>query len=84
MLRSGRTGSGVRDDDADQPARALGPLGLRVFPHFYGDHCASGNPGLAIDPDPISEVLIVPVEEAFDLLHSGFFRFDLAAVPIAC
>ena len=59
-------------------------LALSVFPHFYGDDSASGDPGIAIDPDPISEVLVVPVEEALDLLDSGFFRFDLTAVPIAC
>ena len=59
-------------------------LGLRVLPHFYCDDSASGDPGIAVDPDPISEVLVVAVEEALDLRHSGLFRFDLTAVRIAC
>ena len=63
------------------PDRGLVPS---VFPHFDGDDSASGDPGIAINPDPISEVLVVPVEEALDLLDGGFFRFDLTAVPIAC
>lgn len=59
-------------------------LGRMVFPHFYGDDSVSGDPGIAIDPDPISEVLVVAIEEALDLFHGGVFRFDFAAVPIAC
>jgi hypothetical protein len=38
---------------------------------------------MAIDPDPIAEVVLPALEELPDLLYSRLFRPDLAAVPIA-
>ena len=49
---------------SDESGFLIAGVGLRVFPHFHGDDSASGDPNIAIDLDPISEVLLVPVEEA--------------------
>ena len=74
---------GVGNSRQDWPL-ADRSLGLWVFPHFYRDDSVSSDPGIAVDPDPIAEVLVVAVEEFLDLRHRGLFRLDLAAVRIAC
>ena len=51
---------------------------------LYGDDGASRDPGIAIDSDPIAQVLVVAVEEVPNLPEPSLFGFHLAAVPIAC
>lgn len=51
---------------------------------LYGDDRASVDPGVAIDSDPVAEVLVATVEEAPNLLQPSLFRLHLTAVRIAC
>ena len=57
---------------------------LWISEYFDGDYGASHNPRIAIDLDPIAEVLVAAVEEAPDLVDGSLLRLDLAAIPITC